>query len=164
MRRMRTRRERSSRGQSLVEFAIILPVFILVIGGAIDLGRLFFAYVATESSAKEGAMYGATNPRCDRVKLGCVNPSTVSWHVTNELSGVSNVTQTVECLRGGTAIPVEACQRGDRYRVTVNHVFNLVTPILAPIVGNSLELRSRASSVVINDAFDPNTPPVNLRP
>ncbi len=150
---------RSLRGQSLVEFAIVLPVLVLVIGGAVDLGRLFFAYVSTENAAKEGAMYGATNPRCDTPKLQCSDPNTVRWHVVNELTDVPSVSHTAQCRRGGAAVSVEACQEGDRYHVTVTHQFSLLTPILTPFFGGGLELTSEASAVVVNSAFDPNAAP-----
>ena len=153
-------RRRSPHGQSLVEFAIILPVFILVIGGALDLGRLFFAYVSTENAAKEGAMYGATNPRCDAPKRECTDPNTVRWHVVNELTGIGSVTHTAECLRGTAAIAVESCQEGDTYRVTVTHTFSLLTPILTPILGGTLDLQSAASATVFNSAFDPDAQPI----
>ena len=52
-------------GQSVVEFALILPIFLILIAGAIDLGRLFYAYVAITNASKEGALYGASNPLCD---------------------------------------------------------------------------------------------------
>ena len=158
----RGRRSRRSRGQSLVEFAIILPVFLLVVGAAIDLGRLFFAYVSTENAAKEGAMYGSTNPRCDRVRQGCVDPGTVSWHIQQELNGVPSATHTAECLRGGTPVSMDVCDEGDAYRVTVSHSFALLTPILTPILGNNLQLTSRAVSLVVNEAFDPNATPIIL--
>ncbi len=146
------RRHRSSRGQSLVEFAVILPVFILVVGGTVDLGRLFFAYVSTESAAKEGAMYGATSPQCDRPRGACPDPNNVRWHVMNELTNVRDVSERVECLRGVAVVPVVQCQEGDTYRVTVTHTFGLLTPILSPVLGSRIELTSRASALVINSA------------
>ena len=155
-------RGRRTAGQSLVEFAIILPVFLLLVAGAIDLGRLFSAYVSTENAAKEGALYGATNPRCDAPKQGCTDPSTVRWHVLQELGGVTSASPTAECLRGGAAIAVTSCAEGDRYRVTVRHSFALLTPILAPIFGSTIELRSRATALVVNDAFDPTATPISL--
>ena len=137
---------------------MVLPVFILVIGGTVDLGRLFFAYVSTENAAKEGAIYGAINPRCNQPKLGCSDPNTVRWHVVNELTDVSAVSHSAECLRGGVSIPVELCAEGDTYRVSVSHTFTLLTPILTPVLGNNIQLTSRASAVVFNAAFDPNLP------
>ncbi|MBA3308202.1 MAG: pilus assembly protein [Chloroflexi bacterium] len=65
--------------------------FLLVIGGALDLGRLFYAYVAIENAAKEGALYGALYPRCDLPKTGRTNPDTVSWHAQTESVGLPGV-------------------------------------------------------------------------
>src|SRR6476659_4703004 len=59
-------------GQSMVEFALILPVMLLLVAAAVDLGRLFFAYVAVENAAKEGVLYGARHPLCaDASNINC---------------------------------------------------------------------------------------------
>lgn len=51
-------RRRSSspgtRGQTLAEFAMILPVFLLVLVGLFDAGRLVFAYHTVSNAAREG--------------------------------------------------------------------------------------------------------------
>jgi len=49
------------RGQSLVELALILPVFILVLVGILDFGRAFYAYNAISNAAREGARYGTVH-------------------------------------------------------------------------------------------------------
>lgn len=41
------------RGQTLVEFAIILPVFILVLLGIFDLGRAIYAFNTVNNAARE---------------------------------------------------------------------------------------------------------------
>ena len=87
----RTDAEKSSRtrGQSMVEFALILPVLLLLLAAAIDLGRLFYAYVAVENAAKEGAFFGARNPLCDDgVNTNCGDPNNVIWHVQNEAPNI----------------------------------------------------------------------------
>jgi hypothetical protein len=154
-------RLRRARGQALVELAIVLPVFLVIVGAAIDLGRLFNAYVSIENAAKEGAFYGARNPLCDVPKAGCANPNTVDWHVRNELPGVTIGTPTIECLDAvtGATKALTACVEDDRYRVGVTHQFALLTPLLSPILGSSLTLSSTATSVVLNEAFDPNATP-----
>jgi Flp pilus assembly protein TadG len=48
-----------SRGQSLVEFALVAPVLLLVVVAIADFGRLFNSMVAVESAAREAADYGS---------------------------------------------------------------------------------------------------------
>ncbi len=131
---------------------MILPVLILVIGGTVDLGRLFFAYVSTENAAKEGAIFGATKPECDDSRVGCIDPNNVSWRVTNELTNVPGVDHDADCVRAGVVIGADQCMEGDTYRVTVRHTFRLVTPILTPVLGSNIELTSTATALVINSA------------
>lgn len=50
------------RGQSLVEFALITPLLILIVMGVFDLGRAAYAYAVIASAAREGARYGTTDP------------------------------------------------------------------------------------------------------
>ena len=56
------RRRRSLQGQSLVELALILPVVILIVAAAVDLGRVYFSWVNLTSAARVGAAYAASNP------------------------------------------------------------------------------------------------------
>lgn len=164
----------------MTEFALLLPVFLLILGAALDLGRLFYAHVAIENAAKEGALYGATNPRCDGSKEGCRDPNTVSWLVENESVGIPDVTYDIACLRNGDddddddddddegngSRSVNDCRPGDAYRVRVESEFRFVTPIFGaelPFVGRvfgpeHLDLRSSATSLVSVGAFDPDAP------
>lgn len=48
-------------GQSMVEFALILPLLVLMVAGIFDLGRAFFASITITNAAREGARYGTLN-------------------------------------------------------------------------------------------------------
>ena len=54
------RRDRS-RGQSLVEFALVIPIFLLLMVSLFDLGRAVFAYNSVTNAAREGARFAAVN-------------------------------------------------------------------------------------------------------
>ncbi len=56
------RRDRKEQGQSLVELAISFMVIILVLAGAVDFGRAFFALIALRDAAQEGVLYASINP------------------------------------------------------------------------------------------------------
>jgi len=48
-------RERHPRGQSLVEFALVLPMLLVLLLGIADFGRVFAAGITLESAARNGA-------------------------------------------------------------------------------------------------------------
>jgi hypothetical protein len=47
--------KRSRRGQSLVEFGLVLPMLLVLLLGVVDFGRVFHAGIVTESSARNAA-------------------------------------------------------------------------------------------------------------
>ena len=55
------RRRHDGRGQALVEFALILPLFVVVLVGIFDGGRLVFAYNEVNNAAREGAREAIVN-------------------------------------------------------------------------------------------------------
>lgn len=46
---------KSEKGQSLVEFALILPLLLLLVIGIIDLGKIFHAYITIDHAGREAA-------------------------------------------------------------------------------------------------------------
>lgn len=63
---------RRDAGQSLVEFALMLPLLLVAFVGVADVGRLFFYTSMISSAAREGAIYAASHsnalPDCSQ---GC---------------------------------------------------------------------------------------------
>lgn len=51
----------SSRGQSLVEMALLLPILLVLVIGAIEFGRLFYTKIVITNAAREGAYYLSTH-------------------------------------------------------------------------------------------------------
>jgi Flp pilus assembly protein TadG len=90
-------RRRRSRGQSLVEFAVSVPILMLVFMTIVDGGRVLFTYTALEDAAQEGAMFAAhepapTNPIKARVKSSSNHPE------------VRDATVTVACTSATVAV------------------------------------------------------------
>ncbi len=54
-----------SRGQALVEFAVCLPILVLLAAGVIELGRGYAIGVATSDAAADGARYVAGKTTTD---------------------------------------------------------------------------------------------------
>lgn len=53
---------RNERGATLVELAVVLPIFLLIFFGLIDFGRMAFHYVAAEKSMQVAARVAAVRP------------------------------------------------------------------------------------------------------
>ena len=60
-RNWRARGHRGRRGQALVEFALVIPIFLLLLVAIFDLGRAVFAYNTLTNAAREGARMAAVN-------------------------------------------------------------------------------------------------------
>jgi Flp pilus assembly protein TadG len=58
---MATGRRSKSRGQGLVEFALVLPLFLLLVFGIMDLGLAVFSYNSITNAAREGARLAIVN-------------------------------------------------------------------------------------------------------
>lgn len=63
---------RGQRGQTMVEFAIVLPIFLLLLLGIAQGGIAFNNYIQLTDAARAGARYGAPlacSGSCDRTSL-----------------------------------------------------------------------------------------------
>lgn len=61
MNHLEWRPRRGRRGQALLEFALVLPIFILLLVAIFDLGRAAFAYNTLTNAAREGARMAIVN-------------------------------------------------------------------------------------------------------
>ena len=50
-----------SSGQGLMEFALVLPLIVFIVTGAVDMGRAVFAYNTLANAARHGARVAAVN-------------------------------------------------------------------------------------------------------
>ncbi len=59
IRRLLHRFRQTEAGQSLVEFTMILPIFLVLMFGLIDFGRAFYTWLLVTNAAREGARVAA---------------------------------------------------------------------------------------------------------
>jgi Flp pilus assembly protein TadG len=64
-----TRIRKRSRGQSLVEFALILPILLTLTGAAIDVARVYGGWVALEGASRDAAEQVATDKNVTSLPL-----------------------------------------------------------------------------------------------
>lgn len=116
-------------GQSLVEVALGLPILLLILFGAIDLGRLYFSYVTITNASREGARYGMTNSADSSFVSDVQNAA------ANENGGVVSASNVdVKCAALGSdptnSSSYGSCsspQVGGSVQVTVTYNFEFAT-------------------------------------
>lgn len=149
--RPRSHRPRRRVGQSVVEFALVLPVFIFLLLMAVDFGRLFFTYIEVSNGAREAAAYGATNPT-DTVGMGTKARGERSYQAQTGESAMAD--PTTACADGsGTAIACAAAPGGtglgNTLTVTVTEHFTFLTPFINGFFGSGLDVKASATTVVL---------------
>ena len=145
-RRVRRRGPRS-RGQSLVEFALILPVFLLFFGAVLDLGRVAAAQVTVTNVAREAAFQAAQTPSDFDNTTGCPADGSSNRVICRALleaqgSPISIAPADITL----TCSPTCATGLGNRVSITVVGHFSLVTPILATFFNGNQDIQFTATS------------------
>jgi Flp pilus assembly protein TadG len=144
------------RGQSLVEFALIVPVMLIILMLAIDFGRLFFSYVQLTNAAREGANYGILHPEDTS---GIQARALQETNAQSQAGESGSTTVAVSCAPGSCAAAATSSPTGPQNTVTVNvsRTFSFLTPVLGSLT--SIPLRVSATSVAIGSAGTAPTPP-----
>lgn len=85
----------SGHGQALVEFALILPIFLMLVFGFIDTARIVFQYITLAEAAREGTRYAIVHGAASSAPSGpSANDANVQAQVLKYTIGVPNVTVT----------------------------------------------------------------------
>ncbi len=117
---------RGKRGQSLVEFSLILPVLLIIVFGIVDFGLGLRSYISLTNATREGARFAAVG-----------NPA---GSFPSECNGTTTTT-----VIGRTCVAVEGLDRsqitsvtvtypngqgpGDSVVVSANYTYHYITPV-----------------------------------
>jgi Flp pilus assembly protein TadG len=166
-------RQHRSRGQALVEFSLILPIFLVMLMGVVDVGRAIWAQSSLAAAAREGARFaivhgGTANNTCPvgtaastaNVPLAsssCPYPSPSKQAIRDAVTAMATA--------GGTSLTVTVCYgtncsgdtdavgttgnngRGNPVTVGVTSRINLLTPSLLGMNGFGI---SSVTTMVVN--------------
>jgi Flp pilus assembly protein TadG len=130
----------SQKGAAMVEFALVLPLLLLIVFGIIEFGIIFFNQQVITNASREGARYGIVSqtPRVtqtqirQRVKDYCFN-NLITFGSTNRTPGDADITMV-----GWTSAPVFPT---NDLRVTVswNYQFLVLPAIGSTFFGGSAD-------------------------
>ena len=153
---MTGRTGRSERGQSLVEFALVAPVFILVLVGIFDVGRAVFAFNTLSNASREAARVAIVNQTEADIEAEALKQA-VSLNIT---SGEVTVTYVGHDGTGTCSAPYGV---GCRASVTVQYTFVAATPVIGQILG-PFAITSTTEMPVERTCPDPDLPNLSTCP
>ncbi len=133
MKALRAGRHHRSAGQSLVEFALILPLLVLMIMGIFDLGRGIFAYNTLAESARQANRLAIVDQDEGRVQDVAIAHAPALGLVAADVDVCFSDSASPGC--GGSSC------LGCLVSVTTRSTFVPITPIISAIVP-SLSLSS----------------------
>ncbi len=147
-----------ARGQSMVEFVLILPVFLLLLLIAVDFGRLFFTYIQLNNIAREGAAYAAANPTVDNATL-----TTVAVRESNVQAqqGEGAVSATATCAPVACSNALGGTGAGNTVTVAASETFTFFTPLIGSFWPGGLQVGADATAAVAVYAAGGGTPPAS---
>jgi Flp pilus assembly protein TadG len=118
---VRGRFARETRGQSLVEIALALPVLLILVLGIADLGRFGYYAIALSHATQDAAAYAARTPSVDAASV--------------QESVCAEMRLGAECATAISNVTVTRQSTDTTVRVRVVYQFTLITGTIADRLG-----------------------------
>jgi Flp pilus assembly protein TadG len=122
---MESRFKKGSKGQAVVETALILPIILLILMGIIDFGLLFNNYLIIANASREAARQAAVGVPDGNIYMS-----------------ISKMTATVDPYKMRPTIypPPASRKKGAEITVTIEYDNVLITPVISAIIPNPVKL------------------------
>jgi len=152
------RRPNRKRGQALVEFALVIPLFLLLLSGIMDFGVMLFQRMTIINSAREGARAAVMIPADSNGHVTEVAIDQAAWgaavSTANEAGvSISNSDVQVTCIQthsspSSTTLVPGGCDNaipGDSVHVSISYTYHTFFPLL---LGASFGLGATVQMVI----------------
>jgi Flp pilus assembly protein TadG len=131
------------RGQALVEFALIVPLFAVIMFALLDFGRVIYTKNTVEEAAREGSRAGTVEAVDAGWKYTLIRNAAINAGAGLGLTTASVVGQGCDdCFYPDGAIS------GEVVVVTVNTQVQLLTPLLSQLLGGTFNVTSTSRSFI----------------
>jgi Flp pilus assembly protein TadG len=150
-------------GQSLVEFALVLPIFLLMIMGIVDMGRLIYTYNTVSNAARDGARIAIVNQSTTGTTT-CDTSSATAWSTGCAIaSGIAlNIAPADVSVTYRDPTDTTACSPvtiGCIAVVQVTGTYTALTPIIGQLIG-SIDVSSTAKMSIERACSNPTAAPI----
>jgi Flp pilus assembly protein TadG len=123
----------SRRGVSTVEFAICLPVFLLMVCGFIDFCRYYFLVQSLSHAAREGLRAGVIFNPLDPANVGVERATVIRNTINNDAIIPGGLAPTPTSTTGArlTINPANGGAALERVTITLEADFRFITPLVS---------------------------------
>ncbi|HUJ72492.1 MAG TPA: TadE/TadG family type IV pilus assembly protein [Verrucomicrobiae bacterium] len=120
---------RARRGQSMVEFAVVAPLFFLLVFGITDFGLMFFRLETLQYAVREAGRYAVTGQNMQ----GLSRVDSIKTIIRQKSAGIPIDDSQISITSNG-----ETCAGGPRQMVTVSLSSNytFITPLIGKFFPN----------------------------
>lgn len=123
---------KDEKGQAMVEFALILPIFLLILCGILDMGWMFYNQLNLNNVCRDGARYAVVNTADDK------STDAIEDHIENYADTLPFTNDVDIKLVYSTPVYPTA---GD-ITVTLTTKIKFLTPVLSTVLGSEKGLVS----------------------
>lgn len=123
-------------GSALTEFALVIPLFLLLVFGVCDFGRLFFVEATLENAVRQAGRYAITGNHQPDPKNPDQNLSRVDSiiQVAQQAAvGIDVTNIQISSVNGGAG---SAGGPGDTVIISLTSNVQLITPVIAAFFNN----------------------------
>ncbi len=126
---------KKNKAQAVVEFAIALPILLLIVYGLIETGRLLFIYTSVINAGRQAARYGSTSG---------VGPNGVPRY--QDCAGIREAAQKGDFLNAfdDNDITITYDDGTSPYTTHTTLALAILTPVLAPITEDRVNVNITA--------------------
>jgi hypothetical protein len=128
-------------GQSMAEFALTVPMALLMVLFGLDFGRVFLGWVTLNQAAREAANYAAMNPTAWTLPYNIAVQAEYSRLVTAEAADINCAMPSpiqAPTFPNGTGIGAPAL-------VELHCNFSLITPLIGILMGNPIPVSASSA-------------------
>jgi Flp pilus assembly protein TadG len=142
---------RSRSGQSLVEFALVAPLFFLLVFGITDFGRLFFTQETLQFALREAGRYAVTGQHMSDAQGNALSRVASIKSIAQQKAigiDVSNISISSDGVANFAGNP------GDTVIVSLTTNLKLITPMIGRFFGPSQTYTFTVQTTFRNEPFD----------
>lgn len=141
----RPKRRERSRGQSLVEFALVVPIFLLILGGVVQFGIIFWGQNTLNQIVRDSGRYAVTEPDCSAASKTDIQNKVTSVASSASFAGTVGAITLVMPTTASTDPPSDDCPAtSNSQHVWLKITVQAQVPIFFPAVPGNGNISSTA--------------------